>query len=159
MLRTYFRHMSVHQNLHGVGDNQLRQQVGSLFGTWQFGLSNRRHPWPYWCMLTGGSGDTKCPDMTYAVLVAPRAYQGQRVPQRAPQRRRLGIPTSTSNTAFFCDLFSFFYAPLFISWLLVRTSAWTGGLLFGFVFISCLVFSYLQLTTLTSRPWTSGLVI
>jgi hypothetical protein len=30
------------------------------------------------------------------VLVAPRAYQGHRVPQRAPQRRRLGISTSTT---------------------------------------------------------------
>ena len=31
-------------DLHGVGDIQLRQQVGSPFGTWRFGLSNHRHP-------------------------------------------------------------------------------------------------------------------
>ena len=34
-------------DLHGAGDNQLRQKVGSSFRTWRFGLSNRRRPWPY----------------------------------------------------------------------------------------------------------------
>jgi hypothetical protein len=34
IVRDYFYDMSVNQTvLHGVGDNQLRQQVGSLFGT------------------------------------------------------------------------------------------------------------------------------
>jgi hypothetical protein len=65
----------------------------------------------------------------------------------------------TLKTIFFCDFFSFFYAPLSIGWVLVQTSARTSGLLFRFVFIFCLVFLYLQLTALTSRPWTSGLVV
>jgi hypothetical protein len=76
IVREYFRDMSVNQTSM-VGDNQPRRQVGSLFGTWRFRLS----------------------DLCHAVLVAPRAYQGQRVPQRAPQRRCLGI--STSKAGFF----------------------------------------------------------
>jgi hypothetical protein len=86
--------------------------------------------------------------------------------------RPTGSPTRSSTSSprhlnidngiddhFCCDFSSFFYTPLSVGRLLVQTSAWTGGSLFRFVFIFRLVFSYLQLTTLTSRPWTSGLVV
>src|SRR6266850_3724019 len=65
--------------------------------------------------------------------------------------RHLGIDNDIEDL-FFCDFFSFFYTPLSVvsGWLLVQTSAWTGGSLFRVVFIFRL-FSYLQITTLPQR--------
>ena len=90
-------------------------------------------------MLAGGSGKTKPSDMTCAT---PFWWLLERIKangfQCAPQRRRLGISTSTmtSKPVFVCDFFSFFYVPLSTGWLLCRrvlgpVDRWLGSCLFS----------------------------
>ena len=46
IVRDYFNDMSINQTSMEWGIINYDSD-GSLFGTWRFGLSNRRHPWPY----------------------------------------------------------------------------------------------------------------
>jgi hypothetical protein len=113
-------------------------------------------------------------DLRDALVVAPRAYQANGFPDahlnvlyvtRHLPAQHLGLFASAASSPF-PTLLLFLRLPLsprsVIYWLVVsadETGALTGTSLFRFVSFFRLTLSYLLLTTLTSRPRTSGFVV